>query len=130
MEFIKWEEKQIYKAISSKKYSKVIEFTHFLEKVLKNKCPFGLLMVKEQEDDIQDEKESLNALTNWLKDNKPLMGKYCLGIAMVVNDEEEFQKHEAVASKITSNIYGCPGAMFNNAEEAFEWLQDQIVNLK
>ncbi|MDQ0177748.1 hypothetical protein [Bacillus chungangensis] len=102
-------------------------FINSLEEILKEKQPFELIMVREIEKaDKQKEKEVRLAIAKWLKSNKHLISKYYVGFAMVVLNEEEFQKSQPTASKLTTVIYGCPGDMFNTEEEALIWVHHQL----
>lgn len=102
--FSKYEENaSIFKLENADGFS----FINSLEEILKEKQPFGLIMVREMEKaDKQKEKEARLAIAKWLKSNKHLISKYCVGFAMVVLNEEEFQKSQPTASKLTTAIYG------------------------
>lgn len=122
--FSKCEENgSIFKLENSDHFS----FTNSLEEILMEKQLFGLIMVREiGKADKQKDKEARLAIAKWLKSNKHLMSKYCVGFATVVHNEEEFQKSQPAASKLTTAIYGCPGDLFNNEEAAFSWLRHQL----
>lgn len=110
--FSKYEENaSIFKLENTDGFS----FINSLEEILKEKQPFELIMVREIEKaDKQKEKEVRLAIAKWL------------GFAMVVHHEEEFQKSQPTASKLTTAIYGCPDDMFNTEEEALIWVHHQL----
>ncbi|GED67166.1 hypothetical protein BRE01_08680 [Brevibacillus reuszeri] len=128
MKLIPMEGQPIYKVRSSSSYTNVHVLTRKLEDVLKKQQRFGLLLVKEVSwGDKNAMRESRDVLMSWLRENKTAMSMYCLGLAVVTSNQKEQQlAYRTKASPSTTVSYGCPKAVFDQEEDALEWLQVQI----
>ncbi|GEB34460.1 MULTISPECIES: hypothetical protein [Brevibacillus] len=129
MEIKQMDGQPIYKAVAATTVD-VHQFTQELDGILAAQKPFGLMMVKPaeagEERNQEADREFRNTMAKWLKANKPKMSTYCVGLATIASNEAEWQKYAESAAKMTSSIYGCPGAMYLEENEAAAWLQEQI----
>ncbi|MDQ7092318.1 hypothetical protein REC12_01765 [Desulfosporosinus sp. PR] len=101
----------------------VKELICVLEKQLKKEEVFGIAIVREGEE--ANIPEARKLFSNWLKDNKPLMKKYCSGVALVTASESMQKLYKSLARIMIAKTYGCPGRLFTKDEDAAAWLLNQ-----
>lgn len=63
---------------------------------------------------------------SWIVAKRERFGQDCVGYAMVSSDSKFVSFYKPLANKIISRMYNCPGAMFDNEEEAVNWVKERM----
>ncbi|MGD1903590.1 MAG: ABC transporter ATP-binding protein [Geitlerinemataceae cyanobacterium] len=62
----------------------------------------------------------------WAKAHKGAIAEYCVGMAMVPDSTRMLGVWGPIVAKVTKNIYGCPGKVFESVEQAQAWGATQL----
>lgn len=92
---------------------------------------FGIILQQNFPQQAQEKpsKEVKKLEIEWSKKNKHRISKYCLGMAIVIDSKEIFEKWQPIASQSILNMFGCPGQVFAAIPPAEEWIAKQMHDL-
>ncbi|MEM6449189.1 MAG: ABC transporter ATP-binding protein [Cyanobacteria bacterium P01_D01_bin.105] len=62
----------------------------------------------------------------WTKAHKPTISQYCMGIAIVPDSAKLLKLWGPIIGKVTKNMYGCPGKVFLEWDNACDWAVEQL----
>jgi hypothetical protein len=100
-------------------------YTDTLERVLARQQPYAMITLP-QRDEVQADQDASNHFMKWLKENKPRISKYCVGIVSVVESDEYYAKHAKTLTEQGPYIYGCPFIVVRTRPEADKWVKEQL----
>ena len=98
------------------------------DKWLSRKECFGIIQKQEFTEQVQkkESKEIKQLERKWIRQNKPRISQYCLGMAMIMSSTEALEKWQPIASKSILNMFGCSGQVFAAIPQAEEWMTKQM----
>lgn len=94
--------------------------------------PFALVLQREDAEAAEEKGKTPEAKQirkegiAWTKKHKPLISKYCAGVAMVPDSAKLIALWGPMVAKVTQNLYGCPGRVFSSLEKANIWATEQL----
>lgn len=97
------------------------------ESWLSRREPLGVVLRYRGEEQGKPDKEARRLSNRWHKENRELTGRYCAGVAAVVESSKLVAVYKPIASTVMRKMMGCPGGVFSTYEEAVRWISERLA---
>jgi len=98
--------------------------TDTYEALLQNPSRFAIAMVSNNEE--HGEQAGQKHMNAWIKQHRSVIGERCAGMAIVTQSVKFISVYKLIAGQVIRRIYGCPGKLFTDLDEATAWLKEQL----
>jgi hypothetical protein len=100
---------------------------HSLTALFARQQAFGILAFIGDENNAKAEKAVTKASNDMFKRLKPQFTHWCVGYAGVTQSSKWLALYRPIADLAMRNRIGCPGAVFESAQQAEAWLQGKLM---
>ena len=69
-------------------------------------------------------------IAQWAKDHKTQITNYCVGMAMIIDSPDAFEKERVKISQMINGMFSCPGKAFKTIESAEQWIENLLFRSK
>lgn len=83
------------------------------ESWLSRREPLGVVLRYRGEEQGKPDKEARRLSNRWHKENRELTGRYCAGVAAVVESSKLVAVYKPIASTVMRKMMGCPGGLLH-----------------
>lgn len=101
-------------------------FLGAFDDALARRQPFGVIMVSDQTDNKNTDKQAVELRSKWLKENRPRVGQYCRGLAVVTPHTSLLVVWQTMIRLTGPHLFGCPGSLFLTIDEARDWVKEKL----
>lgn len=67
---------------------------------------------------------------DWAKANRQRLSQDCVGMALVTQSSKYMRMFGPVVNQVISRMYGCPGKVFSDPNEAEAWLRERLASVE
>ncbi len=105
----------------------IAHLEHSLTALFARHQAFGILALIGDESNDKAEKAVTKASNDMFKRLKPQFTRWCVGYAAATQSSKWLVRYRPIADLAVRNRIGCPGAVFECAQEAEAWLRGKLM---